>query len=149
MTTCSCFPPAGAASRKAASNVAVYTPQGSAAHAWKPTISSITYNGGNTFTLSGTQLNGMSEGASYGDDNEMSENYPIVRFDDGLGHTTYARTHDWSNVGVQTAIWPSRRSSTSPVAASGARVISVSAAGISSEGILDIEGPAELTSSRH
>jgi hypothetical protein len=121
-------------------SVAVYTPTGGPQQAWKPTISSITYNGGNTFTLSGTQLNGMSEGASYGDDNEMSENYPIVSFNDGLGHVTYARTHDWSNVGVQTGNLAVSTKFDVAGIPSGARVVTVSAAGISSDGMLDIEG---------
>src|SRR4030095_14664907 len=120
--------------------VAVYTPTGVPAQSWKPTISNITYNGGNTFTLAGTKLNGMSEGASYGDDNEMSENYPIVSFNDGLGHVTYARSHDWSNIGVQTGNLAVSTKFDVPGSASGARVITVSAAGISSEGMLDIEG---------
>ena len=48
--------------------LAVYTPVGSPATAWKPTISSVVDNGDGTFTLTGTQLNGISEGAFYGDD---------------------------------------------------------------------------------
>src|SRR5262249_10360745 len=53
-------------------------------------------------TLTGTQLNGQSEGASYGDDAEMSSNYPIVYLTDGSGNVFYARTSNWSTTGVQT-----------------------------------------------
>jgi hypothetical protein len=80
----------------------VYTPDGSANPAWKPTISSITDNGDGSFTLTGTQLNGISEGASYGDDAEMSSNYPLVRLVDSTGNVFYARTFNWSSTGVAT-----------------------------------------------
>src|SRR5262249_1814612 len=56
-------------------------------------------NGGNTFTLTGTQLNGISEGAAYGDDAEMSSNYPIVRLRWG-NNVTYAWTSGWSSFSV-------------------------------------------------
>src|SRR5262249_46314244 len=54
-----------------------------------------------TFTLTGTQLNGISEGSSYGDDVENSSNYPIVQLVNG-SQVTYARTSNWSNTGVAT-----------------------------------------------
>ena len=59
-----------------------YTPDGAPQNTWRPTVSSIVYNGNLTYTLTGTQLNGLSEGASYGDDAEMSSDYPIVRLDE-------------------------------------------------------------------
>ena len=56
----------------------VYTPDGVPQAAWKPTITSVVANG-NHYTLTGTQLNGLSAGASYGgDSNEMATNYPII-----------------------------------------------------------------------
>src|SRR5205085_12327395 len=70
------------------SQLYLFTPVGSPDSAWRPTISSISRNSSNTFTLSGTQLNGISEGTSYGDDAEMSTNYPIVRITDGSGKVT-------------------------------------------------------------
>src|SRR5262249_10347724 len=82
--------------------LAVYTPVGSPATAWKPTISSVVDNGDGTFTLTGTQLNGLSEGAGYGDDAEMSSNYPLIRLVDANGHVAYARTFNWSSTGVAT-----------------------------------------------
>ncbi len=82
--------------------LAVWTPNGNPNSSWKPTISDIADNGDGTYTLTGTQLNGLSEGASYGDDAEMSSNYPIVQLKDGSGHVYYARTSDWSSTGVAT-----------------------------------------------
>ncbi len=81
--------------------------------AWRPTISSIVDNGDSTFTLKGTQLNGISEGANYGDDNMSASNYPIIRFTQEvviLGTTfsfdSYARTFNWSSNGVTTGSTP-------------------------------------------
>jgi hypothetical protein len=80
--------------------LAVWTPTGSAQAAWQPTISSISPNGGTLFTLTGTQLNGISEGASYGDDAQMASNYPIVQFSNSQGQVYYARSHDWNATGI-------------------------------------------------
>jgi autotransporter-associated beta strand protein len=80
-----------------------YTPSGSPNSTWQPTISKISYNGNQTYTLFGTQLNGVSEGANYGDDAEMASNYPIVRLTNtSTGAVFYARTFNWSSTGVQT-----------------------------------------------
>ncbi len=62
-----------------------YNPNGAVNPAWAPTIASITGSGTALApaTLTGTQLTGISEGAAYGDDAEMSTNYPIVQLDVG------------------------------------------------------------------
>jgi predicted outer membrane repeat protein len=78
-----------------------YTLHGDPDPAWRPTIAGVADNGDGTFTLTGTQLNGISEGASYGDDAEMSTNYPIIRLVDAAGNVFYARTFNW-NIGVAT-----------------------------------------------
>ena len=58
--------------------------------------------GGNTYSISGTLFNGFSEGASYGDDAQMSTNYPLVRIKNhATGHVFYTRTHDHSRMGVE------------------------------------------------
>ncbi len=86
--------------------LAVYTPMGNPSNAWRPTISGLTSDGRGTYTLSGTQLNGISEGAVYGDDAEMSTNFPIVRLTAGNGRVYYARTFNWSSTGVATGSTP-------------------------------------------
>jgi hypothetical protein len=88
------------------SRVWVYTPDGSPDPSWQPTISEVDDNGDGTFILYGTQLNGISEGAAYGDDAEMSSNYPIIQLVDGDGNVLYARTSYWSSVGVATGDTP-------------------------------------------
>jgi len=84
----------------------VYTPDGSPDAAWKPAITDITANADGAYLLTGTQLNGISEGAAYGDDAEMSSNYPIVQLTDAHGRVYDARTFNWSNTGVATGATP-------------------------------------------
>lgn len=79
-----------------------YTPGTAALAAGVPTISSITGNSDGSFTLTGTLLNGISEGAAYGDDAQMASNYPIVRLTSGSGTVYFARTYNWSSTGVMT-----------------------------------------------
>jgi hypothetical protein len=79
----------------------VYTPSGSTSSA-VPVVQNVTNNGNGVYTLTGTQLNGQSEGATYGDDAEMSSNYPIVYLTNSSGNVYYARTSGWSTNGVQT-----------------------------------------------
>ena len=83
----------------------IYTPKVTYQQAWAPTIQSAptTITRGNTYQISGTQFNGMTQGAAYGDDAQMSSNYPLVRVtNNATGHVAYARTHDHSSMGVQT-----------------------------------------------
>jgi hypothetical protein len=79
----------------------VYTPSGSPNPAWQPNILSFKNDGSGGTLMTGTQLNGISEGASYGDDNEMSTNYPIVRLRDLSNHISYGRTFNFGT-GVAT-----------------------------------------------
>jgi hypothetical protein len=51
--------------------------------------------------LQGTQLNGLSQGAAYGDDAQAATNYPLVRITDSTGAVVYCRTHNFSS-GVAT-----------------------------------------------
>ncbi len=83
----------------------VYTPNGSPQAAWQPTISSVVPNG-NHYTLTGTQLTGLSAGASFGDDAEMDTNYPIIELKNGSGQVYFARTFNWSSTGVATGSTP-------------------------------------------
>ncbi len=84
----------------------VYSPDSSPNAAWAPTISSITPNIDGSFRLTGTQLNGLDEGATYGDDSEMGSNYPIVQLTDLGGHVSFARTSSWSSTAVATGNTP-------------------------------------------
>ncbi len=113
-----------------------YTPSGAPQASWAPTITSITANNNyaNTYTLTGTQLNGISEGAAYGDDAEMSSNYPIVRLTSSSGVVTYARTFNWSSADVATGSRSETTQFTIPSGmAPGTYSLVVSAVGIDSE----------------
>ncbi len=81
----------------------VYTPDGTPLPAGKPVINSITENLDGSYQLTGTGLNGLTEGAAYGDDEQMNGNYPLVRLTNNVtGNVYYARTHDWNSTSVQT-----------------------------------------------
>lgn len=84
------------------SDLYVYQPSGAPLAAGKPVIQSVTPNNDGSYHLSGTGLNGISEGAAYGDDQQMNSNYPLVRLTDGSGNVYYARTYNWSSTSVRT-----------------------------------------------
>jgi hypothetical protein len=81
-------------------HAAIYTPAAGGDPAWAPGITSITDRGDGSYLLSGTQLNGLTEGAYYGDDAQMSTNYPLVRLVDGAGTVRYGKTYGASSNGV-------------------------------------------------
>src|SRR5581483_7148247 len=77
--------------------------------AWAPTISNSpsAVTRGKTYQISGTQFNGVSQGASLGDEFDSHTNYPLVRITNtASGHVFYARTHDHSTMGVATGSAP-------------------------------------------
>ena len=84
----------------------LYTGAGAAHPAWAPTVSSApaVVNRGSTYGVSGTQFNGLSQAAAYGDELSAATNYPLVRItNNASGHVVYARTHNHSSMGVATA----------------------------------------------
>jgi hypothetical protein len=83
--------------------VDVYNPGGQWSAAWQPQIERAPEQvwPGGSFTIAGTLFNGMSQGAAYGDDNQMATNFPLVRITNLLtGHVFYSRTHDHSSMAV-------------------------------------------------
>jgi hypothetical protein len=80
----------------------IYTPVAVPLAAGQPIINGITENLDGSYHLTGTNLNGISEGAMFGDDEQMACNYPLVRLTNNTsGNVYYARTHDWSSTTVQ------------------------------------------------
>jgi hypothetical protein len=58
---------------------------------------------GTTYKISGTQFNGLSQAAAFGDEFETATNYPLVRItNNSTHHVFYAKTHDHSTMGVAT-----------------------------------------------
>jgi hypothetical protein len=88
-------------------DIEVYTPQGTPQDSWRPTITSsprAARQGSAGNVIQGTLFNGLSFGGTYGDDVQMHTNYPIVQItNNGSGHVCYARTHDHSRMGIETA----------------------------------------------
>jgi hypothetical protein len=83
----------------------VYGGNGNPNPAWAPTIVNVPANvtRGATYAISGTQFNGLSQAAAYGDELSAATNYPLVRVTNtASGHVIYARTHGHSSMGVAT-----------------------------------------------
>ena len=72
--------------------------------AWRPIISSVptALEKSLSFTLSGRQLNGLSQAVGYGDDASAATNYPLVRLRNAKGHVYYCRTFGHSTMAVAT-----------------------------------------------
>jgi hypothetical protein len=87
------------------SDVEVFTPKGTFNKAWQPTITSVpaTLTRGKTYVIKGTQFNGLSQGAAYGDDFQSATNFALVRItNNATKHVFYAKTHDPSTMAVAT-----------------------------------------------
>lgn len=86
----------------------LYTPDpaaGSPHNSWRPAHVSVPgdMNPGHSYTLSGTQINGLSQAVGYGDDGGMATNYPIVRLTHPVtGQIVYLHSHHFSTMGIAT-----------------------------------------------
>ena len=82
----------------------VYRPDGAPLAAGQPLVNAITKNADGSYHLSGLRLNGISQGAAFGDDAQMDSNYPLVRMTNlTSGAVYYARTYNWSSTSVMTS----------------------------------------------
>ena len=87
------------------SSVEIYTPSGTYQAAWAPKITFVKAtltHGSTNNNIRGTQFNGLSQGAAYGDDNQSATNWPLVRITDSAGNVVYCKTHNFSTMGVAT-----------------------------------------------
>ena len=82
----------------AAVNDWIYTPDTPPKDEWRPTVNSVTFDSGSTYTLTGTQISGLINGADEGDDMTMAENYPIVWLTDEAQNVYYCRSFEFSNM---------------------------------------------------
>src|SRR5205085_4990411 len=87
-----------------------------------------------TYSISGRQFNGLTQGAYYGDDLQAATNYPLVRItNNSTGHVFYARTQNHSSMGVATGAATVSTSLTVPAGIElGASTLAVVANGIAS-----------------
>jgi hypothetical protein len=91
------------------SPVQLYTSSGQPSASWAPSITAFPsiVTRGSTYPISGTQFNGLSQAAAFGDEDETATNYPLVRItNQATGHVFYARTHDHSTMAVATGATP-------------------------------------------
>jgi hypothetical protein len=78
--------------------------------AWAPVVTSISASGkiltrGQSYSLSGRQLSGLTQGAVYGDDVQADTNFPLVRIvNNASGHVVYARTSNFSRTVAPSAV---------------------------------------------
>ncbi len=83
----------------------VYNSTGTYQQFWAPILSAlpvIAVKRGSTYTAYGSNFNGMSQAASFGDEFETATNYPLIQLiNKATGHVFYARTHDHSGMGVR------------------------------------------------
>ncbi len=91
-----------------ASGLFLYTPDPATSApnpAWAPANVSVptTMVLGHSYTLAGTQINGLSQAVCYGDDGGMATNYPIVQLTNSTtGQVFYLRSYNFSSMGVAT-----------------------------------------------
>jgi hypothetical protein len=87
----------------------LYSADGAPDPAWKPTITAVATDllPATDYVLEGTQLNGLTTSSSYGDECNVSTNYPLVRLTfTGTGHFAYMRAHDPSTMAIATGTTP-------------------------------------------
>ena len=115
----------------------VYTAGGTPNPAWAPSItgiSSFSFTPGQSGNLSGTQLAGLSQGASYGDDVQSNTNFPLVRITNrNTGVVTYARTSNWTSVSTAPGAASSTRFTIPSTTPAGPSTLVVVANGIASQ----------------
>jgi hypothetical protein len=118
------------------SQMEVYTAGGTPKGSWKPSITSLsstTLAPGSSYSLSGTQLAGLDQGAVYGDDVQDSTNFPLVQITNKMtGVVTYARTSNWSSVSVAPGAGSSTDFTIPPGTPAGKSTLVVVANGIAS-----------------
>jgi len=124
-------------------DVQVFTPDGGPKESWRPTVASVDAQVGvlpwlvDSYLVVGTQLNGLSQANTYGDDCYPATNYPLVRLRDlGTNAVTYVRTYDFSTMGVATGAVLQSCKFEPPGVPNGTYELTVVANGISSHGVV-------------
>jgi hypothetical protein len=83
--------------------VQIYSPSGSPNPAWAPAIADVPncLNAGASYVAHGTQFNGLTQGAYYGDDVNAWTNYPLVQISNNFtNHVFYARTSNFGTMSI-------------------------------------------------
>jgi len=119
-------------------DIEIYTASGSGSSGHPPTITSVptTLTAGDTYTVSGKRLNGMSQANMYGDDDQQATNFPLVRITNtASGNVVYCRTHGFSAMPVASSAVVSASFDVPSTIQSGASTLVVVANGISSKSV--------------
>jgi MYXO-CTERM domain-containing protein len=113
----------------------IYTPDGAPQDAWRPTVTSVVFNSSaNTYTLTGTQISGLINGADEGDDMTMAQNFPVIWMTDSANNVYYARSYNFSNMMPSVGSTPETADFTLPAGmAAGSYNLYVSAVGVQSK----------------
>jgi hypothetical protein len=91
----------------------------------------------NTHQLTGTQLNGLSQDTTYGDDVQASTSYPIVKIlNNAPGHVFYQRSSGFNTISVAPDTGSSTNFMVTGRTETGPRVLHAVANGTSSTGVL-------------
>lgn len=121
-----------------AKDVEIFSPAGAASSSWAPQITSVpsTITRGGRYTIKGTQFNGLSQGAMYGDDAQMATNFPLVRVrNTATKHQYLARTNTFSTMGVATESTVVSADFVTPQMETGPATLVVIANGIASKAV--------------
>lgn len=83
-------------------DVEIYTPTGAPRRRWAPELEGScglhVLQAGQSATIHGERLHGLSSAVAYGDDAQAATNYPLVRITNrATGHVAFARTHGFDN----------------------------------------------------
>jgi hypothetical protein len=116
----------------------VYTPSGSPNLTAAPVIntSPTDVTRAFTYTLTGTQFNGLSHGAAYGDDVQGNTNYPIVQIvNNSTGNVFYQLSFGFNTMSVAPGTSSSTSFTVSGKTATGPSTLYVIANGVSSAGV--------------
>jgi MYXO-CTERM domain-containing protein len=112
----------------------VYTPDSQPQDAWRPTVTSVAYDGADTYTLTGTQISGLITGGDEGDDMTMAENYPIVWLKDSSGNVYFCKSFNFSSMMPSKGSTPETCQFTTPAGLpQGTYSLYVSAVGVQSK----------------
>jgi hypothetical protein len=124
--------------RATAPAFSIYTPAGAPSDSWRPSITSVSGPVSKAYTLTATQLNGLTNGGSFGDDMNMATDYPIVSLHDSTGHVYYATTFNFDQMAPRPGASGSCNFILAPETPNGLYTVHLSASGIESLNVYPI-----------
>jgi hypothetical protein len=117
------------------STMYVYTPGTTPEQSWLPAVTSVPtqLSAGQSYTVSGRQLNGLTQGSAFGDDWNMASNYPLVQVTNDLtGNVAYARTTGMTSMAVAPNVMSSAHFAVPASITNGPSMLRVVASGFAS-----------------